>query len=531
MFDGTTLILAAGAILVATAAMTAVLLLWPDRRPAAPAAPASAGLPPPRTFRFRDGFLVSSAGGSEFLLPKPVNQLTAWDDLRAALAALVPGSDAALERLVASGEGFRLKAPVGGDLMQVIGLRDGEETAITVLVAPADGTDVRVDVGTIEALTAETTLLHASQDASPSLSWVVDREGRVIWGNARYLAEVAQARGTEAAGAWPLPALFPIGEDAPAGPTRRSLGGPGRPERWFEVVQATPRGGLRHCHAQPLNRLIEAESNLRTFIQTLTRTFAALPTGLAIFDHDRKLVMYNPPFLDMTGLDGAWLTTKPALFSVLDALRESQRIPEPRDWKRWRGEVAGGGEGGEAPWQETWTLAGGQSMRMTARPQGGSAVAILLEDVTAEVALARRRRSDGAFLAAMLDAGTDAFAAFASDGGGVHLNATMRRLLDVAPGEGGAGDERLSPSLDAVTARLAALFRADPVWGEVRDRIARGDVGRGWSGTVDLGTDGHVEVKAVPMTGERIALRVSGALGAARRTRAAASGPDAAVGF
>ena len=514
MIDGTALLAALPAAVLAATVAVAILMRWPDRRAVTAAATGEPGLPPPRSFRFRDGYLVASSPGSDFLLPEPVNQLAAWDDLRGALSEMVPGTDAAMERLSAAGEGFRLSAGLGADVVQVIGLRDGEETLVTVAVAPSRATDMRIDRATLDAQAAETALLRQSGNASPSLSWVVDRDGRVIWGNARYLAEVAQARGAEAAAGWPLPALFPLGEAAPAGPARRPLGGRGRPERWFEVMFAPATGGLRHGHAQPLNRLIEAESNLRTFIQTLTRTFSALPTGLAIFDHDRKMVMYNPQFLDRTGLDGAWLTTKPSLFAVLDALREGQRLPEPRDWTAWREAVASGGCD-DTPWQETWTLAGGQSMRMTAQPQGGGAVAILLEDVTAEIALARRRRSDGALMGAMLDAASDAFAAFAPDGTAAHLDATMRRLLDRRVPAGAArGADAPAPTLDDVTARLAALYRPASVWAEARERIARGDVDRAWSASVALGGGRSVGVHVARLSDDRIALRLSGDLDA-----------------
>ena len=39
---------------------------------------------------------------------------------------------------------------------------------------------------------------------------------------------------------------------------------------------------------------MQAETALRGFMQTLAKTFAHLPTGLAIFDQHRQLALFNP---------------------------------------------------------------------------------------------------------------------------------------------------------------------------------------------------------------------------------------------
>ena len=515
MPDPTLLGVGALAALLATLAVAGIL--WFPVRQSDESAPPEADQPRPRSFVFRQGYLVGSSGGTGFLLPAPINHLTAWDELRSALAELLHGADSAMEALAAQGKGFHLRGMMGDDQIHVIGLRDGEETRVTVSVAGTDAEDLRVDLRILDALEAESDLMQQSQDASPALSWVLDREGRVIWGNARYLTEVANALGAEAAASWPLPALFPGGEAMPAGPTRRALsGGRGKPERWFEVSHMTTRGGLRHAHAQPLNRLIEAEANLRTFITTLTRTFTALPTGLAIFDHQRQLVMHNPHFLDMTDLDGAWLTSRPHLVDILDALRERQRIPEPRDWKAWRDAVVEAGDPArhdalQGPWQETWTLPGGQSLRMTVQPQGGGAVAILLEDVSAEVALARRRRADGEVMRAMLDASEDAVVALGADVGVIHMNARMRDVLALTPGD--------EPEADDVLARLAARLRDAALWPELRE-MTRGTAPlarRTESVAVGSGdAAGHVTIRVVPLGSGHVSLHLAGDLAAIR---------------
>ncbi|KIT15446.1 PAS-domain containing protein [Jannaschia aquimarina] len=500
------LLLVPAVALVAGGVLIAITVLWPLPRRIAHMSDDI--LTAPRTFLFRDGYLVECDGGG-FFLPSPINNLTAWSDLRNALGELIPGADDAMDRLESRGVPFHVDGGFGQDRLYVIGLRDGPEMRITVASASEGNATVRVDIASLNTLEQEMSLLRHSQKISPLLAWVTDEDGKIVWANGRYRAELSATLGEEAADAWPLPVLFPEDEAQQHGPVRRSLGGTGAPERWFEVTSGPVQDGLRHVHAQPLGRLIEAETSLRTFLQTLTRTFSALPTGLAIFDRDLRAVMFNPQLLDMTGLDGAWLSARPHLTDVLDQLRENQRLPEPRNWKAWRSAVidTASDETGR-PWRESWTLPDGRSFRMTARPQAGGVVAILLEDVSAEMALARQRRSDEGVLTALLEESDDAFAAFGARGEALHLNAHMRELTGFGPDA--------TPDRDAFLSRWARLCRPSPLWGEVRNLAHDRTQAASWSESVSLADGTSLEIRVVPLPEGRLAVRVHGDLAAAQ---------------
>jgi len=468
----------------------------------------------PRSFCFRDGYLVSTERNTGFLLPHPINRLTAWDDLRDALAGLIPGAAPAMDVLQRTGEAFRLEGRMGRDRLHLIGIRDGQELRVTLAAADDTLDTMRMDVATLAALEAESVLLARSHATGTHLAWVLDEAGRVIWGNGPYVEEVIRRLGPDAAAVWPIPELFHDEGEPPHGPTRRCLAqregeeARGIADAWYEVVVHKAQGGLRHAHAQPLDRVIEAEESLRRFIRTLTNTFTALPTGLAIFDADRNLVMFNPPLLDMTGLDGAFLAGRPHLTDVLDALREKQRLPEPRDWRSWRDALVATGTGEtHGEWRETWTLATGQSFRMTARPQPDGAVAILLEEITAELTLARRRRSDGDALAALLDASEEAVASFGGDGAPLHLNVHMREL--------GGFDIEAPPQLEEFLSRWATLCAPTPLWGEIRDLGRSHEPRADWVETVRLLDGGEeIDIQVLPLTEGRVALRATGDLAA-----------------
>jgi len=51
----------------------------------------------------------------------------------------------------------------------------------------------------------------------------------------------------------------------------------------------------------------------RNFVQTLTKTFAQLSIGLAIFNRERQLVLFNPALIDLTALPADFLTGRPHL--------------------------------------------------------------------------------------------------------------------------------------------------------------------------------------------------------------------------
>ena len=53
--------------------------------------------------------------------------------------------------------------------------------------------------------------------------------------------------------------------------------------------------------ALPIGPTIRAEQQLRDFMQTLTNTFSHLTTGLAVFDRDKRLALFNPALTDLTG--------------------------------------------------------------------------------------------------------------------------------------------------------------------------------------------------------------------------------------
>ncbi len=278
---------------------------------------------------------------------------------------------------------------------------------------------------------------------------------------------------------------------------RLDLPGQGKP-LWFDCHRfETARGTVNF--GLPADATVRAETALREFVQTLTKTFAHLPIGLAIFDRQRQLALFNPALIDLTTLGPDFLSGRPTLFSFLDHLREARMIPEPKDYRSWRQQMTELEKAASTGhYQETWTLPSGLTYQVTGRPHPDGAVALLIEDISAEVSLTRRFRSDLELGQAVVDSLTEAIAVFSPAGVLVMSNAAYARMWGTDPattlGEVGATESmRLwqSGSLP------------NPIWADARDFISSIGPRADWTG------------EAVLQSGQRIACRFQAIAGGA----------------
>lgn len=249
------------------------------------------------------------------------------------------------------------------------------------LTLALDGLGVSaVDGLALEAAEAELMLLRGLAEAAPQPIWIVDGEGHVSWANPAYLALADRVRapsdgfeGAELACAiWPLVPLF----ETPLEPTedpctqdRLSIVPmSGGEALWYDVTTVW-RGDYSLHLATDVGDLVRTEAAREHFVQTLAATFAHLRTGLAIFDRDRRLVLFNPALLDLTGLPASFLSSRPRVRAVLDRLHEAKFLPDPLDHATWPEELAALDVAAtEGEYCGTWTLPGGQTYRVTGRP-------------------------------------------------------------------------------------------------------------------------------------------------------------------
>jgi len=145
-------------------------------------------------------------------------------------------------------------------------------------------------------------------------------------------------------------------------------------------------------------------------MQTMSKTFAHLSTGLAIFDRKRALIHFNPALLDITGLDFKTLSLKPDLASFLDKLRGTGFLPKPKNYHDWRDQLA-----------KLESAAEKGSYRVSGKPLPDGAIAFLLED-----AHARETRAELCLLENALNAVTTPHVIFDGLGSYVRSNSAFQ---------------------------------------------------------------------------------------------------------
>ncbi|WP_375253814.1 PAS-domain containing protein [Yoonia sp.] len=268
--------------------------------------------------------------------------------------------------------------------------------------------------------TQDSALMAAISAHSPQLVWQEDSDGRLLWSNAAFVGFAQGQKG-------PLFRDFDRQLNGEANLQQRVATQHDK-HQWFDVTTIAREGNLLHF-AHEATALVRADQERRDFVQTLGKTFADLSIGLAIFDKSRQLAMFNPALLDMTKLPVTFLSARPSIDTVLDRLRELRMMPEPKDYASWREQfTAFEAAAKDGTYTENWALPDGQTYRVTGRPHPNGAFAILFEDISAEMSLTRRFRSDVETSQAVLDTLPDAIAVFTASGTLVISNAAYERL-------------------------------------------------------------------------------------------------------
>lgn len=346
-----------------------------------------------------------------------------------------------------------------------------------------------VDGMSQHAMEEELRIMRQTMDRAPVPAWAEDAAGAIIWANRPYLDLLGAGRDGDSRPTWPVKRLFDAvptpahGDDR--APIRVSLRGAGDDERWFEI-HSVPDGAGRISYALPCDATVRAETTLRGFVQTLTKTFAHLSVGLAVFDRNRQLAVFNPALADLTGLSPEFLSSRPSLMRVLDAMRERQTLPEPKDYKRWRAEVAAVEQAARrGQYEETWALGNGQTYRVTGRPHPDGAVAFLFEDITVEKSMTRRFRADLELGTAVIDSLDEGIAVFSPTGAVLMCNSAYDALW--ADGTAGPRDTTIAEALRSWQRKMAP----SPILGDARAFVMDSGPKEPWQGEVRL-TDGRL---------------------------------------
>ncbi|MDD8023553.1 MAG: PAS-domain containing protein [Paracoccaceae bacterium] len=484
-----------------SSALLALMLLsvWTQRR----AAPNSLSFPHPileqTVFLFDDQNLVDATGPARALLDAAPMAASEWARLSAFIAPRFDGFSKAMSALAEHGY-LELTARPGTDgrgKLKLVAEDVNGLARITLIDPEAEGRGILVDGLSQRALEDELDLLRHTLDRSPALVWREDADGILTWANRAYILRSGALEEAEETLVWPLPRLFNLDNRAAlSGPRRMRLEGGDDKPAWFDCHSFPLESGALHF-ALPADATVRAEKALRDFVQTLTKTFADLPIGLAIFDRQRQLQLFNPALIDLLQLGPEFLSGRPTLYAFLDRLRETRMMPEPKDYRSWRLQMTELEQAAAAGFHsETWTLPTGQTYRVTGRPHPDGAVAFLFEDISSEVSLTRRFRAELEQGQEVLDLMTEAVAVFQPSGELTLSNSAYGQLWGVEP------DTTLGrvTMMDAVRI-WQSQCDASPIWAEARDFSNRVGARQMLSGTVSLLDGRMLNCRFLPLSG------------------------------
>lgn len=419
----------------------------------------------------RDGEIIDSTTDAAEIFDRPMLQGVQWAEIYPELARRFPD----------------LPEDLGQTELQMIAA-DDPDTILSVThtrdVARLSIRSRPINIGQMHRLARDRNKLERLSrviDIDPNPVWIMSDSEIVLWYNPAY-AEICEDAEVDPDESCPFEIALPLARSPRT--SRVSLPGREGKRRWFEVQSHPIAEGWLHF-AMSIDPLIEAEMAQRNFVQTLTKTFAHLPIGLAVFDRERRLVLFNPALLDLTHLPVDFLSARPNLFSFFDHMRENRMMPEPKNYVSWREklhDVVSAAR--EDRYNETWNLPSGLTYRITGRPHPDGAVAFLIEDISAEISLTRRFRSELELTQSVLDCFDDAAAVFSRLGVLTFSNAAYREMWKCDP-DGAFAEITIVDT----TKDWQRACEPSPIWVELREFVLTMQDRTGWEARLTT-TDG-----------------------------------------
>jgi PAS domain-containing protein len=419
-------------------------------------------------FLFDGEALVDCTPGGRAVLAASPAQGTAWIKLIAHLMPTFPEVEAHLARLPSDGAVTLASEVAGGQSLMLQAEMRGGLISITLIDPETDSAALGQDPMAHRAMTEELAFLRSMLAQAPVLAWRERADGAVVWANTAYFLKSADILPMGQELSWPLPQLFEkTAINQGVAGQRQKLRLRDGSHSWFDLVSLPDPTG-RRVYATPADTAVHAEATLRDFMQTLTKTFAHLPIGLAIFNSQRQLQLFNPALLDLTGLQPDFLSMRPSLVSVLDALRDRNMVPEPKDYRGWRRQIMDLERAASSgAYEETWNLPGGQIYRVVGRPHPNGALALMIEDISNEITRTRRYRADLELGQSVIDSMDEAVVVFSETGQLVMTNAAYARLWGHDPSENLSGG-----TIRALSGHWRSKSAPNGIWAEAEEFVA-----------------------------------------------------------
>lgn len=443
-------------------------------------------------FLIRDDHVFNASPAAWQLIGRPMGAETSWPDLYRIFAPRFPNLPAELPNTAQTYHAAECP-DTRLDLTP-------DQTGCRISLHGAQPT--LADMHKLAVDRSEFDLLRIAMAAILSPVWQCNTQGRVLWSNSAYGDFARRLKPDD-----PEDDLFGLilPSDAMPQKSRINVKSATRDKGfWFEVT-SIKSGDTWLNYAVDIDAIVNAETAQRNFVQTLAKTFAHLPIGLAIFDRDRRLALFNPALIDLTALPAEFLSGRPNLLSFFDHMRENRMIPEPKNYVGWREQMASlVAAATDDRYSETWTLPSGLTYKITGRPHPDGAVAFVLEDISAEISLTRRFRAELELNQSVIEVFDDAVAVFSSLGVLTFCNGAYREFWKTDPDSAFAE----MTVLDAVRLWQESC-QPTKIWHKLRDFILNLSDRTPWTSTLTLNSGDPLHCRIDPVAGGATVIRFS----------------------
>ncbi|HEY8189782.1 MAG TPA: PAS-domain containing protein, partial [Micavibrio sp.] len=185
--------------------------------------------------------------------------------------------------------------------------------------------------------------------------------------------------------------------------------------------------------AQDLTREEELETEQRRHGTANKELLEHLGSAIAIFNADQKIEFFNSSFTRLWQLEDRWLNTAPKLGDIMEKLRETRRLPEQSDFRRFKQSWLAMFTSLIAAHEEMLYLPDGQALRMLVIPHPLGGLMMTFEDVTSSLELESSYNTLIAVQKETIDHLDEGVAVFGGDGRLKLWNPSFARLWDLHP--------------------------------------------------------------------------------------------------
>lgn len=218
--------------------------------------------------------------------------------------------------------------------------------------------------------------------------------------------------------------------------------------------------------AQDISREEEIEARSERNMAANRELLEQLRTAIAIFDGEQKLEFFNSSYAQLWRLEDQWLNTRPKLGDILERLRETRRLPEQADFKRYKqGWVELFTSQGQR--EEMMYLPDGSVLRALVVPHPLGGLLMTFEDVTSSLELESSYNTLMAVQKETLDSLSEGVAVYGSNGRLRLWNPSYAAMWALNP-EDLDGGLHITQILD----KSKSFFPVEG-WDQLRDQMTR----------------------------------------------------------